>query len=52
MRVAEDADGNYRTPRLSQLVLNIPTLWETPLPGPLAIGEMVRGMVQRESNKS
>ncbi|RMF79167.1 MAG: Uma2 family endonuclease, partial [Chloroflexi bacterium] len=50
VRVSEEADGHYRTPRLAQFRLNVSTLWEAPLPGPLAIGAMVRAMVQRESN--
>lgn len=46
MRQNEDADGNYRTSILPGLVLHVPTLWHPHLPGPLAIGDAVRTMLQ------
>lgn len=35
-------DEEYRTPLLPGLVLRVPMLWEPNLPGPLAIGDMLR----------
>ncbi len=43
--ILPDADGNYRTPLLPELVLHVPTLWQEPLPDYFAIGEAVRAML-------
>ncbi len=43
---SEDADGNYRTPLLPGLVLNVPTLWRDKLPGPGAVVRAVEAMLQ------
>lgn len=49
IRQSEDADGNYRTPRLPELVLHVPTLWQENLPGPIVIIEAVRTMLKDEA---
>jgi len=50
IRQTEDADGNYRTPNLPGLVLHVPTLWQDDLPGPIAIGELVKAMLNNWDN--
>ncbi len=45
VRQAEDADGNYRTPLLPGLVLNVPTLWREKHPGPAATARAVEAML-------
>src|SRR5450432_3687625 len=45
VRAEQDAEGLYRTPALPGLVLHVPTLWQPRLPGPAAVVEAVRGMV-------
>jgi Uma2 family endonuclease len=47
MPVQPDSDGNYHTPLLPHLVVNVPTLWQDELPDYFAIGEMVKGMFAR-----
>lgn len=44
-RQPEDADGNYLTPLLPKLVLNVPTLWREKLPGPGATVRAVEAML-------
>jgi Uma2 family endonuclease len=41
------ADGNYRTPLLPELVLNVPTLWQDELPNILETLEAVKAMLQK-----
>ena len=48
VRQAEDADGNYQTPLLPGLVLNIATLWREKLPGPGATVRAVAAMLKSE----
>jgi Uma2 family endonuclease len=40
----EDASGNYTTPALPDLVINVPELWQEELPGPIAITRKVEEM--------
>ena len=40
-----DEAGNYQSPQLPGLLLHVPTLWMTPLPGFMTIGEAVRQML-------
>src|SRR5262249_19018066 len=44
-RFSEDGQVNYQTPLLPGLVLNVPTLWQPNLPGPLAIAQAVQAML-------
>lgn len=44
----QDVTENYRTPRLPMLMLHIPTLWERPLPGPLATALKIQEMLAAE----
>lgn len=46
VRQAEDADGNYRTPLLPGLILNVPTLWLEELPDFNRIGQIVEAMLK------
>jgi Uma2 family endonuclease len=46
VRQPEDADGNYRTPLLPGLILNVPTLWREKLPGPAATAHAVQTMLE------
>lgn len=48
IRQTEDAQGNYRTPTLPELVLHIPTLWQEQLPGPGAASEAVKAMLKSQ----
>lgn len=41
-----DAQGNYQTPLLPDLVLHVPTLWEENLPGPGAISRYVQQLLE------
>jgi Uma2 family endonuclease len=41
-----DALDNYQTPLLSGFVLHVPTLWQTPLPGPSSIFASVKEMLK------
>jgi Uma2 family endonuclease len=45
VRQTPDADGTYRTPILPGLVVEVALLWRSPLPGPSAIVNAVRGML-------
>lgn len=40
-----DHQGNYHTPTLPGLALNVPTLWHETLPGPGATFEAVKAML-------
>ena len=40
--VREDAEGYYQTPLLPGFKLHVPTLWNEPLPGPLAIAQALK----------
>jgi Uma2 family endonuclease len=42
-----DDQGNYHTPALPGLVLNVPLLWEDNLPGPGATAQAVREMLEQ-----
>lgn len=46
IRHSEDAAGNYQTPLLPGLILHIPTLWQSNLPGPAAVVEAVKAMLK------
>ncbi|MBA3873571.1 MAG: Uma2 family endonuclease, partial [Anaerolineae bacterium] len=41
-----DANGDYTTPLLPDLRLNIATLWQSPLPDVLVLGENVKAMLK------
>lgn len=43
--VAPDAEGNFYTPLLPDLVLHVPSLWIDPLPNLLEVTAMVKAMV-------
>ncbi|MCI0712308.1 MAG: Uma2 family endonuclease [Chloroflexi bacterium] len=43
--IMPDAEGNYRTPLLHDLRINIATLWRKSLPGYLEIAEQVKEML-------
>jgi Uma2 family endonuclease len=45
IRQTEDATGNYRTPILPGLILQVPLLWQEELPGPGATAEAVKMML-------
>ncbi len=45
VRAEQDAQGLYRTVALPGLALHVPTLWQPALPGPAAVVEAVRAMV-------
>lgn len=42
-----DQDGNYRSVTLPGLLLNVPTLWQKPLPGIFSITESVKAMLAK-----
>lgn len=44
-----DAEGLYRTPLLPKFALHVPTLWQEPLPDPLAVVNAVQAMLNREA---
>lgn len=44
-RIAPDASGNYQSPLLPKLMLNVPTLWRDPMPGALATAQAVQQML-------
>lgn len=46
-----DEQSNYQTPLLPQFVLHVPTLWQTSLPAPRAVMDVVRGMVSEASQE-
>lgn len=46
VRQAADVDGNYRTPLLPDLVINVPTLWRKKLPGLISIVKAVEAMLK------
>ena len=41
-----DADGNYTTSLLPDLLLHVATLWQSPLPDVLSLGETVKAMLK------
>lgn len=45
LRYPEDAQGEYRTPLLPGLVLDVPLLWQPTLPGPGATFQAVQEML-------
>jgi Uma2 family endonuclease len=44
-RQSEDEEGNYRTPLLPGLVINVPTLWREKLPGLMSIAKTIEAML-------
>jgi Uma2 family endonuclease len=44
-----DSGASYRTPILPGLALHVPTLWKDKLPGPAAIVDMVKKMLENQS---
>ena len=50
LSIAPDADGNYRTPRLPQFVLHVPTLWQDGLPNIVQIMESVQKMLSADQS--
>jgi len=46
-----DAQDDYRTVALPGFALHVPTLWQDPLPGPTAIGQMVQMMIKAEGKE-
>lgn len=44
--ILPDTNGDYRTPLLPQLVVNVDTLWLDPLPGAVTIAEQVKTMLR------
>jgi Uma2 family endonuclease len=52
VRQTEDAQGDYRTPMFPGLVLHVPTLWSSPLPGPGAIAKAVQAMLKIMSDEA
>jgi Uma2 family endonuclease len=48
IRQSEDADGNYRTPKLPGLALHVPTLWQAELPNPLQIIETLKTAIKQD----
>jgi Uma2 family endonuclease len=42
----QEAEENYTTPQLPDLVLHIPTLWQENLPGTISIAKMVQAMLE------
>lgn len=45
-----DASGNYTTPRLPDLVLHVPTLWQSPLPRTGAVAQSVEKMLANKDS--
>lgn len=43
----EDAEGNYSTARLPGFLLHVPTLWQEELPGPGAVLEAVKKVLEK-----
>jgi len=50
VRQTEDTEGNYRTPNLPGLILHVPTLWQENLPGPGAVVQAVKAMLEAWEN--
>lgn len=46
--VLPDDNGDYRTPLLPNLVVNVDSLWLDPLPGVVGIAEQVKTMFKRD----
>jgi Uma2 family endonuclease len=46
MKMKPDATGQYRTPLLPNLILDVPTLWQDELPNVFAIAQAVQAMIK------
>jgi Uma2 family endonuclease len=48
VKMEPDDTGHFRTPLLPKLVLHVPTLWQSELPGVIATGQAVQQMLAAE----